>query len=114
MRRAHWSRIRAISGETTTVRSVARERGQLVAEALAAAGRHDDERVAAVERRLDRLPLAGPEGREAEQGEQRLGGGVGEPCGAGAAAAGVEARRVRLALAARRRGLGAGASPRTR
>ena len=77
--RAHWSRISAISGDTTTVRSVARERGQLVAEALAAAGGHDDERVAAVERGLDRLALAGPEGREAEQGEQRLGGGVREP-----------------------------------
>ena len=61
--RAHWSRISAISGETTTVRSVAGERGQLVAEALAAAGRHDDERVAPVERGLDGLALAGAEAR---------------------------------------------------
>ena len=37
---------------------VAGERGQLVTEALAAAGGHDDERVAAVERGLDGLALA--------------------------------------------------------
>ena len=51
----------------------ARERGELVAEALAAAGGHDDERVATVERRLHRLALAGAEAREAEQREQRFG-----------------------------------------
>ena len=50
----------------------ARERGELVAEALAAAGGHDDERVAAVERGLYRLALARPEAGEAEQREQRL------------------------------------------
>ena len=57
---------------------VARERGELVAEALAAAGGHDDERVAAVERGLHRLALAGRK-VEAEQGE-----GLGVASGAGA------------------------------
>ena len=52
---------------------VAREGGELVTEALAAAGRHDHQRVAAVERRLHGLLLTGPEGGEAEQREQRRG-----------------------------------------
>ncbi len=47
---------------------------ELVAEALAAAGGHDDERVAAVEGGLDGFALAGAEGGEAEQGEEGLGG----------------------------------------
>ena len=37
------------------------ERGKLVDDRLPAAGRHDDERVATVEQRLDRFPLAGAE-----------------------------------------------------
>ena len=75
---------------------VAGERGELVAEALAAAGRHDDERVAAVQCRLDRLALAGPEGREAEQGEQRLGRRVGGrgPAWRGGARSGGARRRA--------------------
>ncbi len=67
-----------MSGETTTVRSPAGERGELVAEALAAAGRHDDERVLAVEGRLHGLALAGAEGAQAEQAEELLGRDVGE------------------------------------
>ena len=47
--------------------------GQLVAEALAAAGRHHDQAVAAVERRLHRLALPGPELLVAEVREQRVG-----------------------------------------
>ena len=62
---------------------VAGERGQLVAEALAAAGRHHDERVAAVERGLDRVALARAEGGEAEQREQLLGRGVDRRAGRG-------------------------------
>ena len=50
-----------------------RERGQLVTEALAPAGRHHHERVAPVERGLHRLALAGPETREPDEGEQLLG-----------------------------------------
>ncbi len=47
--------------------------GKLVAERLAAARRHHDQRVAAVERRLDRLALPRPEAGQPEPGEQRLG-----------------------------------------
>ena len=47
--------------------------GELVAEALAAAGGHDDERVAAGERGLDRLALPGPEAVVAEVGEEGVG-----------------------------------------
>ena len=72
VRRAHWSRMSAMSGETTTVRSSPGERRQLVAEALAAARRHDDERVAPVERGLHGVALAGAKRVEAEQAEQRL------------------------------------------
>ena len=57
----YWSAISAISGETTTVRSAGRDAGQLVAEALAAAGGHHDEAVAPVERGLHRLALPGAE-----------------------------------------------------
>ena len=53
-----------------------RERGQLVTEALAAAGGHHHECVAPVERGLDRLALAGAETREPDQGQQPLGGRV--------------------------------------
>jgi hypothetical protein len=56
---------------------LAGERGELVAEALATAGGHDDERVAPVERRLDGLALAGAERAEAQEAQQRLGVGAG-------------------------------------
>ncbi len=52
---------------------VPRKCGQLVAEALAAARRHDDERVAPVERRLHRLALPGPERTQPEQAQELLG-----------------------------------------
>ena len=78
VRRAHWSRMSAISGETTTVRSSPASAGQLVAEALAAARRHDDERVAAIQGGLHGVALAGAERRQPEQPEQRLGGDVGQ------------------------------------
>ena len=45
---------------------------ELVAKALSSARRHDDQRVAAVERRLDRLALAGPEGLVAQVRQERL------------------------------------------
>ena len=50
-----------------------RQRRQLVAQRLAAAGRHHDEAVAPVERRLHRLALAGAERVQPEALEQRLG-----------------------------------------
>jgi hypothetical protein len=49
---------------------VAGEGGQLVAEALAAARRHDHQRVARVERGLHRLALPRAEARQPEQAEQ--------------------------------------------
>ena len=73
MSRRHWSAISAISGLTTMVSLSRGEAGELVAEALAAAGGHDDQRVAAGERRLDRLALAGPEAVVAEVGEEGVG-----------------------------------------
>ena len=54
---------------------VAQERRQLVAERLAGAGRHNDEHVAACQRRLAGLALAGPELGEAEVLVQRAGRG---------------------------------------
>ncbi len=54
--------------------AVAGERGQLIAERLAAAGGHHDERVASVQGGEHGLALAGPEGAEAEPPQQRLGG----------------------------------------
>ena len=48
------------------------EPGQLVAEALAAAGRHHDQAVAALERGLDRLALAGPETVIAHVGKEAV------------------------------------------
>ena len=47
------------------------QRGQLVAERLARAGRHDHEHVAVRQRRADRVLLPGPEALEAEQLVQR-------------------------------------------
>ena len=84
---------------------VSGQRRQLVAEALAAAGGHHDERVAPLERRDDRLALAGPEGGEPEQREQRLGGDVagGARRGRGAGNGG---RRGRRACGRARRGCG--------
>ena len=61
-----WSCISAISGETTTPTPVAHERGDLVAQRLAAAGRHQHERVAAGDDMLDDLLLAAPERGVAE------------------------------------------------
>ena len=71
--RRHWSFISAISGLTTIVRSSRRQPRQLVAEALAAAGRHHDQRVAPLQRRLDRLALPGPPALEPELPEQLVG-----------------------------------------
>ena len=93
----YWSAISAISGETTTVRSGGGDPGELVAEALAAAGRHHDEAVAAVERGLHRLALPGPELAVAEVLEQRV--GIARPL-------------VRSSAAARRRRSGRGPSAR--
>jgi hypothetical protein len=57
--------------------AVVREGGNLKAERLAAAGRQDDERIAAGENRIHRLALHRPERRVApvalEEGEQRIG-----------------------------------------
>ena len=53
--------------------TVAGERGQLVAERLAPAGGHHDERVAPVERGRHGLALPGPEGVEPETAQQCLG-----------------------------------------
>ena len=50
-----------------------RQPGQLVAEALAAAGRHHDQRVAPLQRRLDRLPLPRPPVLEPELRQQLVG-----------------------------------------
>ena len=50
-----------------------RQPGQLVAEALPAAGRHHDQRVAPVERGLDGLALPGPERLMAEVRQERVG-----------------------------------------
>ena len=103
------------------------ERGELVAEALAAAGRHDHERVAPVERGLHRLALAGAEGGETEEREQRLGGGVGGAeagrggarggrsvarSGVGRAGRARARRRSVRAIAASGREVSAGAEPR--
>ena len=52
----------AMSGETTTVSAAANDGRGLVAERLAAAGRHDDERIAAIEDGPDRLLLQRAEG----------------------------------------------------
>ena len=69
-----WSCISETSGETTIVRSSRISAGQLVAERLAGAGRHHDERVAVGQRGVDRLRLTGPEAVEAEVGAQRFAG----------------------------------------
>ena len=50
-----------------------RQAGELVAEALAAAGRHHDQRVAPRQRRLDGLALPGPPALEAELPQQLIG-----------------------------------------
>ena len=61
-----WSFISAISGETTTVRPVAHERGQLEAERFAAAGRQQREDVLARQRVADDFLLQRPERGETE------------------------------------------------
>ena len=55
--------------------ALAQQRGDLVAEALAAAGRHEHDRVAAAGDLVDDLGLLAAEGVVAEDGVQRLGGG---------------------------------------
>jgi len=50
-----------------------RQRGQLVAEGLATAGGHHDQRIVARERGRHRLALAGTERVEPETPQQRLG-----------------------------------------
>ena len=52
---------------------VARQGGQLKAQRLAAARRHDRQNVAARQDRFDDLPLAGAEGVEAEDGAEKGG-----------------------------------------
>ena len=56
-----WSCISAMSGEMTTPVPVPDQRGDLVAQRLAAAGRHEHERVAAAGDVVDDLPLPAPE-----------------------------------------------------
>ena len=58
-----WSCISAISGEMTSVVPGSSARRQLVDQALAAAGRRDQQQAPVLEQRLDRLALAGPERR---------------------------------------------------
>ena len=62
-----WSFISAIRGERTRVGCGPQHRRQLVGERLARAGRHQRERVAALDGRADDLLLAGPEVGEAEE-----------------------------------------------
>ena len=81
-RASTWSRISAISGETTTVVPPRTSAGQLVAEALAAAGRGDEQEMTLVEQALDRFALAGAEGGVAQAREG--GREAGFPLGAGA------------------------------
>ena len=62
----NWSSISASSGDTTRVGPVQHQRGQLIGQRLAAAGRHDRQRVAARQHRfhdlrLPRAQLAEPE-----------------------------------------------------
>ena len=61
-----WSSMSAISGDTTSADAVAHERRDLVAQRLAAARRHQHERVAAGERRVDDGLLLAAEARVAE------------------------------------------------
>ena len=81
-RASTWSRIRAISGRDDDGRAAEDEGGELVAEALAAAGRGDEQEMSVVEQALDGLALAGAEGGVA----QALEGGrqAGVPLGPGA------------------------------
>ena len=69
-----WSCISAISGETTTPDAGAHQRGDLVAQRLAAAGRHQHERVAAAADVLDDLGLLAAERVVAEDAVQCLQG----------------------------------------
>ena len=62
-----WSFISAISGERTSVGSRPQHRGELVGERLAGAGRHQRQRVAALDGGADDLLLPGPEVVEAEE-----------------------------------------------
>ena len=68
-----WSRISATSGEMTIVSPSSARPGQLVAERLARARRHDDERVTPGERRLDGLLLPGAKRLVPEQALQMCG-----------------------------------------
>ena len=65
---ATWSRISAISGETTKREAAADDRRELEAERLAAARRHDREHVLARERGGEDVLLSGTKVREAEDG----------------------------------------------
>jgi len=82
-----------------------RERRQLIAEALATARRHHDERVATVERRLHRVALGRPELAEPELGEQVLR----RELGADPDLTGAHRRVVRRVVAIARRGASGGA-----
>ena len=79
VRQSIWSFISAISGETTSVSAVEQQRRQLVAEALAAAGRKHGERGAAGQQGVDHLLLAGPEVGEAESLGEHPSGRVSPP-----------------------------------
>ena len=67
-----WSCISAISGEIDDAGARPDQRRDLVAQRLAAAGRHEHERVAAADDVLDDLPLAAPERVVAEDPAQHL------------------------------------------
>ena len=66
-----WSFISEMSGDTTTA-APAQQRRELIAERLAAAGRHQHEARRPARDALDDLALAGPERREAEHTPEGL------------------------------------------
>jgi hypothetical protein len=66
-----WSRISAISGETTTVSPPSTMRRQLVAHRFAGTGRHHREHRLAAHHRCDDLVLAGTEIIIAKDGFER-------------------------------------------
>ncbi len=73
---ATWSRISAISGETTSVSPPSTTAGKLIAERLARPGRHDGQHVGARHDRRDHLVLPRPQRGEAEGFAQRVAEGL--------------------------------------
>ena len=67
--RSTWSFISAINGETTSVTPVLRDGRQLVAEALAAAGRHHAQAILAGQHGFDHLALARAKAGQPERGQ---------------------------------------------